>query len=36
MRRRLAGFIMWQWKKMSHLSAVLYWWIYDKINGNGR
>jgi hypothetical protein len=33
-RERVARFVYWQWKKMSHASAVAYWWIHEKINGN--
>lgn len=32
-RSGLARLIYWQWKKMSHLSAVLYWQVYERING---
>jgi len=34
-RRGVARLIFWQWKKMSHLSAVVYWWLYQRVNGNG-
>ncbi len=33
-RRKVARFVMWQWKKMSHLSAAVYWWVDGKINGS--
>ena len=33
LRRRVSQFIYWQWIKLSKLSAELYWWIHERING---
>jgi hypothetical protein len=33
-RKQLSRFVYWQWKKMSHLSAVIYSFLYDRLNGN--
>lgn len=34
LRRRLCKFVMWQWRKMSKYSAIIYNWLYEKVNGN--
>lgn len=33
-RRCLSRFVYWQWRKMSRMSAVLYWWLHERVNGN--
>ena len=36
-RYHLARLVYWQWRKMSKLSAMLYWMLYNKVNGrNGK
>ena len=34
LRRSLCAFVMWQWRKMSRISAIVYSFVYKKINGN--
>ena len=34
MRHYLARFIFWQWKVMGKLSAIVYSWLYEKVNGD--
>ena len=35
LRCGVARLVFWQWKKMSRLSAALYWKVYQRVNGNG-
>lgn len=33
-RRGLSRLVYWQWRKMSLVSARLYSWLYERLNGN--
>lgn len=34
LRAAAARFTFWQWKKMSHISAIVHSWLHERINGN--
>lgn len=34
LRKAASDFTFWQWKRMSKLSAVIYCWLHERMNGN--
>lgn len=34
LRRRLAGFTMWQWSQGSRISAIIHQWLWARGNGH--